>query len=166
MPDATPLDAVFGQRPNLYRDFIDFYGLFWERRLVDPVLLELCRLRVAQLVGCRAELAIRYRPALEAGLDEARIAALEGWRGAPVFSDGERACLDLTERFVQAPHSISDEGAAAVRSFLGAPGMVALIEALALFDGFARFRAILGVEPASDGIAVVDGPSPGARSLY
>ena len=39
-------------------------------------------------------------------------------------------------------------------------------EILPAFDGFARFRAILGVEPASDGITVVDGPSSGAASLY
>jgi hypothetical protein len=44
---------------------------------------------------------------------------------------------------------------------LGRPGLVALCEALALFDGFCRFRTILGVEPP-DAVEVVAGPAPAA----
>jgi alkylhydroperoxidase family enzyme len=41
---------------------------------------------------------------------------------------------------------VSDEDAAAVREHLSDKVMVAFTEALAVFDGFTRFRIILGIE--------------------
>jgi AhpD family alkylhydroperoxidase len=145
---GTPprLDAVFGLRPELFEAWRAFRGAFWERRLVDPVILELCRLRVAALHGCRAELAARTPAAREAGVDEARIAALGDWATDPRFGPGERACLRFAEQFVLDAHGVTDADAAAVTAALGDAGAVALVEALALFDGFCRFRLVLGVE--------------------
>jgi alkylhydroperoxidase family enzyme len=162
---ATPLDRVFGLRPNLYESYRGFVALFWERRLVDPLLLELCRLLVARLHGCRSELVIRYRPAVEAGLDEEKVQALARWAEAP-FGPVERICLGFAERFVRDPHSISDTDAAAVVAQLGEPGFVALVEALAIFDGFCRFRLMLGAEPASEEVVVLDAPRPGDASAH
>jgi AhpD family alkylhydroperoxidase len=162
----TPLDRSFGLRPNLYAAYRDFVALFWERKLLDPVLLELCRLRVAQLLGCEPELAVRYAPAREAGLGEEKIAELERWWRSPRFDAAERACLRFAEGFVQDPHAITDEDAAAVRDAVGEPGLVALSEALAIFDGFSRFRTLLGVEPPPGGPRLVRAPAPGEPSQW
>src|SRR5262245_2759982 len=43
---ATAFEGVFSLRANLFEDFRSFYALFWEKHLVDPALLELCRLRI------------------------------------------------------------------------------------------------------------------------
>lgn len=162
---TTPLDRVFGLRPELYARYREFLALFWERRLLDPVILELCRLQVARLHGCRSELLLRHRPALEAGLTEAKVAALEG--GDPGCLDAaERACLRLAEMFVRDPHAIRDDDAAAVTAHLGEPGLVALTEALAIFDGFCRFRLILGVEPEASRVLAVDAPASGDASAH
>ena len=162
---ATPLDRVFGLRPDLYASYREFVALFWERRLLDPVLLELCRLLVARLHGCRSELALRHRPALEAGLTEAKVEALGGGDES-AFDAAERACLRFAEMFVRDPHAIREEDAAAVTAQLGEPGLVALAEALAIFDGFCRFRLILGVEPGGDAARPVDAPAPGDASAH
>ncbi len=163
---ATPFDAVFGLRPNLYAAFRDMHAVFFEQRLVDPVLLELCRLRIAQQLGCRSELQLRYAPARDAGLAESKIARLEHYALDPDFSPSERACLAFAERFSSDPHSIGDSHAAAVVAVLGEEGAVGLLFALALFDGFARFRIMLGVEPADDGIRVVPAPASGCASMH
>jgi alkylhydroperoxidase family enzyme len=115
---ATPLDRVFGLRPNRYADLRALLAVFVERRLVDPVVLELCRLRLAQLLGCGSELAVRWQPAADAGLDEAKVAALALWPSHPSFTDGERACLTVAERFVLDPHGLTDDEAGP-RSTLG-----------------------------------------------
>jgi AhpD family alkylhydroperoxidase len=163
---ATPLDRIFGLRANLYDDFRRFYALFWEKQLLDPMLLELCRLRVAALHGCGSELAVRYRDARDAGLDEEKIAALPQSASAPGFSEAERAAIAFAELFAVDPHAITDADAARVSEALGEPGMVALVEALALFDGFCRFRTLLEVEAESAGPVLVDTPSLSSRSLY
>jgi alkylhydroperoxidase family enzyme len=163
--DATAFERVFGLRPNLFDDFRSFYALFWEKRLVDPVLLELCRLRIAQLHGCESELRVRYQPAIEAGLTEEKIAALADAADSSLYSEAERACIAFAELFAMDPHAITDADAARVVAVLGDAGVVALVEALAMFDGFSRFRLMLGVEPPS-GRVVAPAPRASSGPLY
>jgi alkylhydroperoxidase family enzyme len=158
-PGVTPFERVFALRPNLFEDFRRFYALLWEQKLVDPVILELCRLRIAQIHGCEAELRLRYQPALDAGLGEEKIAALQDASHSPAYSEAERACVAFAELFAIDPQAIDDEDAARVVAALGDAGTVALVEALALFDGFMRFRLVLGVEPPEASRVVVPAPS-------
>jgi alkylhydroperoxidase family enzyme len=108
------------------------------------VILELCRLRIAQLHAARHPLSLRTR---EAGLDEAKIAALSAWWRSPGFGDLERCCLRFAEQFATDASAISDDEARPVLAGLGDAGLVAFVEALAVFDGFARFCRMLDVEP-------------------
>lgn len=146
-PGATAFDRVFELRPDLYADYRAFLTAFWTRPSVSPIVLELCRLRVAQVVGCEAELRLRYEPARAAGLEESKIALLARWPTATAFTGAERACLAYAEQFVLDAHGITDAQADEVTAHLTPAGLVALTEALALFEGFARFRLILGVVP-------------------
>lgn len=164
-PGGTPLERTFALRQNLFEDFRRFYALFWEQKLVDPVILELCRLRIAQIHGCDAELRLRYQPALDGGLGEEKIAALADASESPAYGEAERACVAFAELFAIDPHAIRDEDAARVVAALGDAGTVALVEALALFDGFVRFRLVLGVEPPGTDRVVVPAPS-GAGPIY
>jgi len=155
----TDFERVFSLRPDLYDPFREFYSLFWTKALLDPVLLELCRLRVAQLLGTESELRIRYQPALDAGLDEPLVAALPSWPTSPAFTEAQRAALTFTEQWVLDPHGIDSTLRDQVADHVGVPGLVALCEALALFEGFDRFRTILGV-PAPPEVTIVAGPAP------
>ena len=160
-PGPTAFDRVLGLCPDLCADYHAFLALFWTRRSVEAVVLELCRLRVAQLVGCEAELRLRYEPARAAGLDEAKIALLDRWPTAATFTDAERSCLAYAEQFVLDVHGITDAQATEVTAHLTPAGLVALTEALALFEGFARFRMMLDIVPEALVLAA-DG-RPGAR---
>jgi AhpD family alkylhydroperoxidase len=156
---ATPFEAVFGLRPDLYEPFRDFYAVFWARGLLDPVVLELCRLRVAQLLGCESELQVRYRPALAAGLSEEQVSRLARWPSDPCFTDGQRAALAFAEQFVIDVSGIDHELRDRVVDCFAPAGLVALCEALALFDGFCRFRTILGVGRPAVAAPVTVAPS-------
>jgi alkylhydroperoxidase family enzyme len=153
----TPFARVFGLRPDLYEPYQDFIALFWQRGLVDPVLLELCRLRVARLLGCESELALRTRTAVDAGLTDEHVAALAHWPTAEGFSDAQRAALGLAEQFVIDPSGVDDDLRARVRSHLSSAELVALVEALALFDGFTRFALLLCNDEDAT-VRVVDPP--------
>lgn len=136
-------DEVFALCPGLHARYTEFADLFWSRRLVDPLLLELCRLRVAQVLGCESAFTERHPAAT--GLDEEKVGALASWRDEPAFTPVERAALVFTEKFVLAPHDVTDVDVAALSDHLTTPEVVALAEALAVFDGFTRFRTMLGV---------------------
>lgn len=64
---------------------------------LDPKLLELVRIRASQINGCAYCIELHTRAALEAGESKRRIFALSAWRESPLFSDRERAVLELTD---------------------------------------------------------------------
>jgi alkylhydroperoxidase family enzyme len=144
-PAADPFERVFALRPNLFEAWRAFTRLFWTRRLVDPCVLELCRLRIAALNDAAYPQRVRTPEALAAGLREERIAALASWWTSDAFSETERACLRFAEQFTLDARGITDADAAAVTAALGDAGTVAFVEALAIFDGFSRFCASLAI---------------------
>ena len=66
---------------------------------VDPVLIELCRLRMATLLGSKLDLSLRYKPATEAGLTEEKVRELSSYYKSPLFTERERRCIDFAEQF-------------------------------------------------------------------
>src|SRR5438132_13796901 len=104
---ATELDRFWGLRPRLYELFLHEYNK--AARRLDPVIFELCRLRMAETFGSDFDLAMRYQPALKAGLTEDKIAALSSYYTSPLFSDRERACIAFAEQFAIQSSSITDE---------------------------------------------------------
>ena len=152
-------EQVLGRRPDLSAPYEDFAGLFWHRPPLDLVALELCRLRVARLLGSDAEASIRSAPAVAAGLREEQVARLPEWPTADCFTEAEQAALAFAEQFVLDPHGVDDEMRATLRQHFSSEEVVALTMALALFDGFTRVRNALCDETVVSG-GVVDPPAP------
>lgn len=142
----TELDGAFGLRPALHTRYRDYLTRLWSPGVLDPVLTELVRLRIAGLHECTAEQAARTRVAVHAGLDEARIARLEFGSGDPAFSPVESACLLFAEQFVLAPESVTDDDRKSLTTLLGERGVVGLAMACSVFDGFDRFQIVLGTQ--------------------
>ena len=128
VPDGvSEFDAVFALRPDLFDAYRDFESVFWSHELLDAAILDACRARCAQVLRA------------------------EGAPPEPVTADEPTsalaACLTLAEQFVIDPHCVTSEMREAVVAHVGDAGLVALVEALAVFDGFTRFRTILGIAP-------------------
>jgi len=138
LDQASPFEGVLGLRANLFSDYQAFVAVFREQKLLDEELMQLCHLRVAQLHRCSSQ-----ANALAGSISDAKLSALPQWYRAPEFSALEKAALQLTECFCLDTHSISDEMAAAVVKEIGDRGLVALLEFLALCDGFVRFQIVL-----------------------
>jgi len=141
----TALDRVFGLTPAAYEAFREVDGALWDPARVDPALVELCRLRIAQLMGCDAELDVRHDQARDAGLTEEKINQLRQWPTSPRYSDTDRAVLNFAEKFVIDASIVDDDDCAALRAHLSDPEITALTTAIALFDAMARFQVALGI---------------------
>ncbi len=102
-------------------------------------VLELCRLRLAQLHHSAADLATT-----EYALPESRRGALGHWDSSSLFGAAERACLAFAEVYAMDAAALTDEHADAVKSHYGDAGLVALIEALGIFDGAIRVNLLWG----------------------
>lgn len=133
-------ERVFGLRPNLFAAWRDFEALLWQDGRVDPNVLALCRQRLADMNGAE-DVVGSPGPTIEpAKRDE-----LHRWWKSDRFTPLECACLRFAEQYAIDPGGITDAEAAPVTEALGDAGMVAFVEALAIFDGFSRFCAMLGI---------------------
>jgi AhpD family alkylhydroperoxidase len=75
-----------------------------------PVLLrELIKIRASQINGCAYCIDMHTQEAIKLGETPRRIFALSAWKESPLFSDEERAVLQLTEEvtFISS-HGVSD----------------------------------------------------------
>jgi len=144
---ASEFERAFRLRENLYEAWAELAALSWTKRLAPPVILQLLQLRVRQLhsvpLGTH-----RMSEAVDEGWDETRVAELAAWWKSARFDETERACLRLAEQFVLDSKGIGEAEVAPVRGALGDATVVALVEALAIFDGFTRFQKMLGIAEA------------------
>jgi AhpD family alkylhydroperoxidase len=64
---------------------------------LDPLLVELLKIRTSQINGCAFCLRMHTRDSLKKGENPDRIAVLPGWDETGYFSEIDRAALRLTE---------------------------------------------------------------------
>jgi alkylhydroperoxidase family enzyme len=102
-----------------------------------PKLLELCRVRIAMMLGSASEMAARTP---DSGVEDELLRALAAWPTDPRFDPLERACLAFTEHFVMDVASLDDDTVAAVRAHLGDDGTQTFVSALLVVEQRIRLR--------------------------
>jgi alkylhydroperoxidase family enzyme len=143
----TELDRVYGLRAQYYRLFMEDYNRSIER--LDPVLVELCRLRMATLLGSRLDQSLRYKPALEAGLTEAKVRELPRYDKSPLFTERERRCLEFAEQFVIQSSNIGDEEVARVQAVMEPEEFIYFVKAVSVMDQLQRGCAAFDIAPGT-----------------
>ena len=118
------------------------YAELWDGG-VDPVTLELCRLRMATLIGSTADMATREPRAAAAGLTEEQVEDLPAWPTSNRFTDAQRAALGFAEQYVIDAHGFTDEDMAGLHDHFTDPQLATLTTACATFDALARTRTVL-----------------------
>jgi alkylhydroperoxidase family enzyme len=113
--------------PRLAPSFAALEAAVWATN--DPERLDLCRLRLGQLVG-------RDLPARHAPAD--KVAVLRQWPTAPEFTDADRALLDFCEHYAIDPQSVTDAQAARLHEHFDEPTLAALTTGIAFFDAVVR----------------------------
>jgi alkylhydroperoxidase family enzyme len=144
--------------PRTWERFVAMYQQVWCPPVADPVLLELARLRMAQLLQSDADLRLRFKPAADGGLTETKVAELPRWSTSPLFTEAERTVVAFTELFAIDAHAVGEEQCAAVTAVLPRPAVAGLTLALAIFEAAMRLRLALDAGPVAPtgGVVVVD----------
>ncbi len=145
---ASTRDEVLALLPAFQQGFDTLYASVWKQAVMPAPLLELCRLRIAQLHRCEVEWQRQC-----CALPSAQREHLSDWHRSPHFDAAERACLELCEVYTAGPAAISDAQADAVKAHFGEAGFVALAEAMGLFFGLTRLSLLwqLPMEDADHG---------------
>lgn len=107
---------------------------------LEPVLLELVKVRASQLNGCAHCLEMHTKDARAMGESEDRLHLLAAWRDAPVFSERDRAALRWCEELTLLPErDVGDEVYEAVRRVFSEAEICQLTLAIVVINAWNRF---------------------------
>jgi AhpD family alkylhydroperoxidase len=113
---------------------------------------ELVKIRASQINGCGFCLDMHTKDAAAAGESAVRLGMVAAWREATVFSEAERAALDLAEqgtRLADAAGGVPDEVWANAAKHYDEEQLTALVSLIALINAFNRLNVIVR-QPAGD----------------
>jgi len=138
------LYKVLAHAPVLLRGWIDFAWSLRADARSDRGLRELAILRVAQLLDCEYVWRSHWKPALSAGMSEAKLRALARWSERSQFSEAERALLRLTDELCM-DAQVGDATFAALRAAFDEQESVELVLTIAWYCCAARVASGLEV---------------------
>lgn len=112
---------------------------------------ELMRLRASQINGCGACVDMHSKEAVAAGEAWQRIVLVSAWREATVFTDAERAALELTEQGTRMADTagVTDEAWANAAKHYDEDQLAAMVSLIALINFYNRMNVIVH-EPGGD----------------
>ena len=102
-------------------------------------------LRASQINGCSVCTDMHSKDAQHAGETSVRLNLVAAWRDAKVFTDAERAALELTEqgtRIADAAGGVSDEAWANAAKHYDAEQLAALVCIIAYINAYNRLNVI------------------------
>ena len=106
---------------------------------------ELVKIRASQINGCGFCTDMHTKDATAAGEEQQRLNLVAVWREATVFTDAERAALELTEqgtRIADGAGGVSDEAWANATKHYDEDQLAALISLIAVINAYNRINVI------------------------
>jgi AhpD family alkylhydroperoxidase len=119
---------------------------------LPAVTQKLVEIRASQINGCGFCTDMHTKDAAHAGETSVRLNLIAAWREATVFTDAERAALELTEqgtRIADAAGGVTDEVWANAARYYDDDQLAALVSLIALINAFNRLNVIIR-QPAGD----------------
>ncbi len=142
---ANPVAATFAK-------YINSAGKAVTDSTLPAATQELVKLRASQINGCGFCTDMHFKDAVAAGETAVRLNMVAAWREATVFTEAERAALELTEqgtRIADAAGGVTDEAWEAAVKHYDEDQLAALVSLIALINTYNRMNVIVR-QPAGD----------------
>jgi AhpD family alkylhydroperoxidase len=113
---------------------------------------ELVKLRASQINGCAFCTDMHTKDAAHAGETSVRLNLVATWREATVFTDAERAALELAEegtRIADAAGGVADDVWANAAKYYDDDQLMALVCVIAIINAYNRVNVVIQ-QPAGD----------------
>ena len=143
------MDARFNYYGNgvaaKFTKYINSAGAVISNSSLPAATQELVKIRASQINGCGMCTDMHAKDALHAGESQLRLNLVAVWREATVFSEAERAALELTEqgtRIADAAGGVTDEAWANAAKHYDEDQLAALVSLIALINTYNRFNVI------------------------
>jgi AhpD family alkylhydroperoxidase len=115
---------------------------------LEPALGELIKVRASQINGCAVCIDMHWKDARAAGESEERLYSLDAWRESPLYSDRERAALELCEAMTLVSDGhVPDPVWERARSVFDEEELGQLVFAITAINAWNRLMITARVEP-------------------
>ncbi|WP_214325037.1 carboxymuconolactone decarboxylase family protein [Nonomuraea sediminis] len=150
------MDARFNYYGNpvvaKYMKYLQSAGKVLADSTLPAATRHLVEIRASQINGCAVCVDMHTKDAAHAGETSVRLNLIAAWREATVFTDAERAALELTEqgtRLADAAGGVTDEAWANAAKHYDEDQLAALVSGIALINTWNRMNVIVQ-QPAGD----------------
>ncbi len=116
---------------------------------LPPATANLVLIRASQINGCSVCLDMHTKDAEHAGETSVRLNLVAAWRDTKVFTEAERAALELTEqgtRIADGAGGVTDEAWANAAKYYDTEQLAALVCTIGLINTFNRMNVMSGQE--------------------
>jgi AhpD family alkylhydroperoxidase len=116
-----------------------------QQSALPPATANLVLIRASQINGCAVCLDMHTKDAEHAGETSVRLNLVAAWRDAKVFTDAERAALELTEqgtRIADGAGGVTDEAWANAAKHYDTEQLAALVCTIGMINTFNRMNVI------------------------
>ena len=143
------MDARFNYYGNSvaakFTKYINSAGAVISNSALPAATQELVKIRASQINGCAYCTDMHTKDAAHAGETQVRLNLVAAWREATVFTEAERAALELAEqgtRLADAAGGVGDEAWANAAKHYDEDQLAALVSLIALINTYNRFNVI------------------------
>ncbi len=150
------MDARFNYYGNTlaakFAKYINSAGAVVSGSSLPAATQELVKIRASQINGCAYCTDMHTKDAAQAGETQQRLNLVAVWREAKVFTEAERAALELTEqgtRIADAAGGVTDDAWADAVKHYDEEQLAALVCLIALINTYNRMNVIVQ-QPAGD----------------
>ena len=135
-----------------FAKYINSAGAVVSNSTLNAATQELVKIRASQINGCSGCTDMHTKDAAHAGESAVRLNLIAAWREANVFTEAERAALELTEqgtRIADASGGVTDDAWAHAAKHYDDDQLAALVSLIALINTYNRLNVITR-QPAGD----------------
>ncbi len=135
-----------------FAKYINSAGAVVTKSALPAATQELVKIRASQVNGCAGCLDMHTKDAEHAGESRVRLNLVAAWREATVFTEAERAALELTEqgtRLADVAGGVTDDAWANAAKHYDDDQLAALVCLIALINTYNRLNVIIQ-QPAGD----------------
>jgi AhpD family alkylhydroperoxidase len=143
--DAPRLDYSSSEILQKFVKHLNSAGAAIPKGTLPPATVNLVLTRASQINGCAVCTDMHTKDALHAGESQQRLNLVAAWRDAKVFTEAERAALELTEqgtRIADAAGGVADEAWANAAKHYDTDQLAALVCTIAMINTYNRFNVI------------------------
>lgn len=146
---------IMQRRPKMVRAFAQLGAAVWDPESeVDRGLKRLIGHIASRAAGCRYCMAHTAGGALRLGIDDAKVEAVWEYQTSPLFSEAERAALDVALAAGSVPNGVTDDMMSRLRQHWSDDQIVEIVGVIAMFGFMNRWNDTMATPLEEEAIEV------------